>query len=144
MLYQQISERSESKVFVFIDSVLCLGGQCHPHPISGEVWGKPRISCFVENPHLFDIAGKPLVFEWRIFPGHTKIQLLTEILDMFKSDKMHPHQVKGRIIFMSRYNDKDWDRKRNEDVRKENSADAASCAKIFPEGRWTFRGQRDE
>ena len=37
---------------------------------------------------------------------------------MFKSDKMHPHQVKGRIIFMSRYNDKDWDWKRNEDVRQ--------------------------
>ena len=44
MLDQQFFDQLQSKVYVFSDSVLCLGGQCHPHPISGEVWEKSRES----------------------------------------------------------------------------------------------------
>ena len=75
-----------------------------------------------EHFQLHNIAGKPVVFEWRMYPGHTTAQLLFEIQTMLGSDNTHPYNFKGRIIFVSIYNDMDWDQQCNEDVRKHNSA----------------------
>ena len=76
-----------------------------------------------EYRDLFDIAAEPVVFEWKIFPGHTML-LLQEHQTMMENEiKVHPRDFKGRIIFMSRYNDIDWTQKNNEDICRQN----ASC-----------------
>ena len=61
---------------VFTDSVLCLGGQCQTHPRSREIMGVVEFDPFRE---LFDIAGEPVVFVWRIYPGRTAGQLFQDV-----------------------------------------------------------------
>ena len=83
--------------------------KCPEHPTPGEVWEKQRISYFVTTPEyreLYDIAGEPVVFEWRIFPAHTTMQLLQEVKTMMNIEiRVQPQDFKDRIIFMSTYND---------------------------------------
>ena len=57
---------------------------------------------------------------------------------MCESQNKHLEQLKGRIIFMSMYNDVDWHQKRKEEVRKQYSTCVAANAKVCLEGRWTF------
>ena len=45
---------------------------------------------------------------------------------------------------MSKYNDIDWTRKGNQEVREENSSRVAHCARKFPKGHWSFRGPGNE
>ena len=59
---------------------------------------------------------EPVVFKWMIYPRHTTDQLLDEAQKMMNDDKVHPFNVKDRIIFMSMYNDIDWDKMRKESV----------------------------
>ena len=46
-----------------------------------------------------------LQFEWKKFPGFATFQILAEIQRMMSSMNCNPEQFKGRIIFMSMYND---------------------------------------
>ena len=41
-------------------------------------------------------------------PGFTTLRILDEIQKMMAESKCEPEQFKGRIIFMSTYNDIDW------------------------------------
>ena len=57
-----------AKVYVFSDSVLCLG-KIHSHPESNEAW-KKRIGWIISDKRYRDddgINGKPTEFEWNIF-----------------------------------------------------------------------------
>ena len=59
-----------TKVYVFSDSVLCLG-KIHQHPESNEAW-KRRIEWIIKEKSYRDydgINGEPTEFEWNIFPG---------------------------------------------------------------------------
>ena len=49
-----------------------------------------------------------VVFEWKIFPGHTTLQLLVEIQKMMEEMNCAPEQFTDRIIFVSVYSDTDW------------------------------------
>ena len=71
--------------------------------MSGE---KRRIAYFV-----CDITGEQVVVRVD--------QLFTEAQKMCESPNTHLEQLKGRIIFMSMYNDVDWHQKRKEEVRKQ-------------------------
>ena len=65
-----------TKVYVFSDSVLCLG-KILQHPDSNEAW-KNRITGVksVRSYRDYDgINGEPTEFEWNIFPGFTTLQL---------------------------------------------------------------------
>ena len=65
-----------TKVYVFSDSVLCLG-KIHQHPDSNEAW-KKRIEGITTHKSYRDydgINGEPTEFEWNIFPGFTTLQL---------------------------------------------------------------------
>ena len=59
---------------------------------------------------LSGIDGEPVVFEWKIFPGHTSLKLLQEVQNMMEKDNLQPESFKDRIILMSMYNDIDWGR----------------------------------
>ena len=69
-----------AKVYVFSDSVLCLG-RILQHPDSNEAW-KNRISGVKAEKTYRDIDGingEPTEFEWNIFPGFTTLQLCGRI-----------------------------------------------------------------
>ena len=97
---------STAKVYVFCDSVLCLG-KMHQHPEATGAW-KKKVEWFTEtpqNPELDRIDGEPIEFEWNIFQGFTSFQILAKIQKMMDEMQCDPEQLTGRSIFMSMYND---------------------------------------
>ena len=101
-----------AKVYVFSDSVLCLG-KVHPHPMSNEAW-KERIGWIITDKSYRDndgINGEPTEFEWNIFPGFTTLQLCGKVTDLLSRLGETPDTFTGRILFMSMFNDISWTRK---------------------------------
>ena len=84
------------------------------------------------------------MFEWKNFPRHTTLQLLQEIQRTMEKNKNQPEKLKDPIIFMSMYNDIDWEKEGNKEVRLAKSADVAAYARRFPEGHWSCLGPRTE
>ena len=72
-----------AKVYVFSDSVLCLG-RVYQHSKSNEAW-KDRIGWITTSQSYRDydgISGEPTEFEWNIFPGFTTLQLCGKVTDL--------------------------------------------------------------
>ena len=87
------------------------------------------------------IDGEPVVFEWKIFPRHTSLKLLSEAQIMMEKElNVLPKDFKDRIIFMSMYNDIDGSPKDNEEICKRDVSSVAECAKDFLRGHWFFFG----
>ena len=84
-----------AKVYVFSDSVLCLG-RILQHPESNEAW-KNRIAGVMSEKSYRDydgINGEPTEFEWNIFPGFTTLQLcgkVTHLLSRLEKHKKLSH-----------------------------------------------------
>ena len=101
---ETIINLQRAKVYVFSDSVLCLG-KIHQHPKSNGAW-KDRIGWITTDQSYRDydgISGEPTEFEWNIFPGFDTLQLCGKVTDP------------GRILFMSMFNDISCDNKGNEE-----------------------------
>ena len=67
-----------------------------------------KIEWYSENNHFKDmnrIDGKPTEFEWKMFPGITALGLLEKIQNSMTDLQCELEHFKGRIIFMSMYND---------------------------------------
>ena len=105
-----------TKVYVFSDSVLCLG-KILQHPESNEAW-KNRIAGVMSEKSYRDydgINGEPTEFEWNIFPGFITLQLCGKVNDLLSDLGETPETFKGRILFMSMFNDISCDRKGNKE-----------------------------
>ena len=105
-----------AKVYVFSDSVLCLG-KVHQHPESNEAW-KKRIEWIITDKSYRDndgINGEPTEFEWNIFPGFTTLQLCGKVTDLLSRLGEAPKTFTGRILFMSMFNGISCDGKGNEE-----------------------------
>ena len=105
-----------TKVYVFSDSVLCLG-RIHQHPESNEAW-KKRIEGITTDKSYRDyddINGEPTEFEWNIFPGFTTLQLCGKVNDLLSDLGEAPETFTGRILFMSMFNDISCNRKGNKE-----------------------------
>ena len=105
-----------TKVYVFSDSVLCLG-RILQHPDSNEAW-KNRIAGVQSGRSCRDydaINGESSEFEWNIFPGFTTLQLCGKINDLLSDLGQTPETFTGRILFMSMFNDISCDRKGNKE-----------------------------
>ena len=95
-----------TKVYVFSDSVLCLG-RVLQHPDSNEAW-KNRIAGIQSGKSYRDYDatnGEPTEFEWNIFPGFTTLQLCGKINDLLSDLGQTPETCTARILFMSMFND---------------------------------------
>ena len=57
----------------------------------------------------------------------------------FHRDEL-PEQFKGRIIFMSMYNDIHWTKRGNKETCIANALKITEYARRFPQGRWSFLG----
>ena len=105
-----------TKVYVFSDSVLCLG-KVLQHPECNEAW-KNRVARVRAESIYRDydaINGESTEFEWNIFPGFTSLQLCDNISDLLSSTGQTPESFTGRILFMSMFNDIFCDRYDNKD-----------------------------
>ena len=120
MLHKDVHKQFTAKVHVFSDSVLCHSGKCPQQSESARVWEQDLISCFVSTPEhreLYNLDGEPFVVKWKVFLGHTKMQLLYEIQKLMEKElRIQPQSLEDRIIFMSKNIDIDWTAKNNTDL----------------------------
>ena len=128
---EDVISLSHAKVYVFSDSVLCLG-KMNQNPLSNVVW-EDKLTCFKSSSQyktLDTIDGEPMEFEWKIFPGFTTLQ------EFLSKMSVQPEDFTGRIFLMSMFNDMSWDLKK---IRKN-----ANQALRFSPGRWSFLGLGSE
>ena len=134
-----------TKVYVFSDSVLCLG-KVLQHPKSNKAW-KNRIGGVRSEKSYRDydaINGESTEFEWNIFPGCTTLQLCDKINDLLSDLGQTPETFTGRILFMSMFNDISCDRKDNKDECLANAGVVKVLARRFGIGQWSFIGPGSE
>ena len=134
-----------TKVYVFSDSVLCLG-KVLQHPDSIEAW-KNRVAGARSGKSYRDydaINGESTEFEWNIFPGFTTLQLCDKISDLLSNLGQTPETFTGRILFMSMFNDISCDRKDNKDECLKNAESVKVLARRFGIGQWSFIGPGSE
>ena len=77
---EEVISQADAKVYVFSDSVLCLG-KMNENPQSNTVW-EDKLTWFKDSPQyrtLDTIDGEPMEFEWNIFPGFTTFQLCNNV-----------------------------------------------------------------
>ena len=138
---EQVISLQHTKVYVFSDSVLCLG-KMNENPQSNMAW-EDRLTWFKSSPEystLDIIDGEPIEFEWNIFPGFTTLQLSHKVQELLLRLSVTPENFSGRIIFMSMFNDISW-------RSKDNKIECESYAKLvsllprrFGAGQWSFVG----
>ena len=104
-----------TKVFVFSDSVFCLG-KVLQHPECNEAWKNRVAGVRAERSYRdYDaVNGESIEFEWNIFPGFTTLQLCDKINDLLSDLGQTPNTFSGRILFMSMFNDISCNRKRQQ------------------------------
>ena len=99
---EEVISPSHAKVYVFSDTVLCLG-KVKQNPTSNTVC-EQQLSWFNNSSQyraLDRIDGEPMEFEWNIFPGFTTLQLTNKVQEEFMTKMGDPSHSEGRIIFMS-------------------------------------------
>ena len=114
---EEVTSLLHTKVYVFSDSVLCLG-KVNENPKSNIAW-ENRLTWFKNSPQyraLDNIDGEPMELEWNIFPGFSTLQLCCKVQELLSNLSVTPEKFTGRIIFMSMFNDISWgsqDNKKN-------------------------------
>ena len=130
-----------TKVYVFSDSVLCLG-KVLQHPECNEAWKSRVAGVRAERSYrdFDDIKGESAEFEWNIFPGFTSLQLCDRISNLLSSLGQSPETFTGRILFMSMFNDISCEGKDNRQQCLKNAEFVKTFAKRFGIGQWSFIG----
>ena len=134
-----------TKVYVFSDSVLCLG-KVLQHPESNEAW-KNRVAGIRSEKSYRDydaINGESTEFEWNNFPGFTTLQLCDKISDLLSYLGQTPETFTERILFVSMFNDISCDRNDNKDECLKNANYVQTFAGSFGIGQWSFIGPGSE
>ena len=130
-----------TKVYVFSDSVLCLG-RIHQNLESNEAWKKRRewITSSQSYRDFDGISGEPTEFEWNLFPGFDALQLYGKVKDLLSSLGETPEIFTGRLPFMSMFNDISCDKKDNEEECLAHAKVVSLYAKRFRIGQFSFIG----
>ena len=142
---ERVINLQRTKVYVFSDSVLCLG-IIHQHPESNEAC-KKIIEWITTDKSYRDydgINGEPTELEWNIFPGFTTLQLCGKVTDLLSRSGETPENFTGRILFMSMFNDISCDRKGNKEECLANARVVKVLAKRFGIGHWSLIGPGSE
>ena len=80
------------------------------NPQSKTVW-EDKLTWFKSSPQyraLDTIDGEPMDSSGNIFPGFTTLQLCYKVQEFLSIVSVEPEDFKGRIIFMSMFNDISW------------------------------------
>ena len=134
-----------TKVYVFSDSVLCLG-KIFENTQSNDAW-EERLGWFKSSSvykNLDRIDGEPMEFEWNIFPGFNTLQLSEEVKSLLLRLGQTPENFTGRIFFMSMFNDISCESRDNEKECMLNANLVSLFAKRFGTGQWSFIGPGSE
>ena len=142
---ERVINLQRTKVYVFSDSVLCLG-KILENPESNDAW-EDRLGWLKSSQKYrsFDrIDGEPMDFEWNIFPGFNTLQLSEEVKRVQLRLDETPENFTGRIIFMSMFNDISCGSRDNEKECESNAKLVSLYAKRFGKGQWSFIGPGSE
>ena len=142
---EEVISLSHATVYVFSDSVLCLG-KVNQNPTSNSVW-EEKLSWFKSSPQyrtLDTIDGEPMEFEWNIFQGFTTLQLCNKVQEFMSKMSDQSEEFKGRIIFMSMFNDTSWGSEDNEQECESDANLVSIFARRFSPERWSFLGLGSE
>ena len=142
---EQVISLLHTKVYVFSDSVLCLG-KMNENPQSNYAWDD-RLTWYKSSSEfrtLDRIDCEPMEFQWHIFPGFTTLQLCHKAQELLSGLSVTPAKFAGRIIFMSMFNDISWRSKDNKKECESNAQLLSLCAKRFGSGQWSFLGPGSE
>ena len=132
---EQVISLQRTKVYVFSDSVLCLG-KVNENPQSNIAW-EDRLTWFKSSKEyrvLDRIDGEPVEFEWNIFPGFNTLQLSHKVQELLLRLSVTSEKFTGRTICMSMFNDNSWGSKDNEKECKSNAQLVSLFAKRFGAG----------
>ena len=134
-----------TKVYVFSDSVLCLG-KVLQHPECNEAWKNRVAGVRAERSYrdLEDVSGESTEFEWNIFPGFTSLQLCDRINNLLSSLGQTPETFTGRILFMSMFNDISCYKYDSRNECLKNADFVKTFARRFGIGQWYFIGPSSE
>ena len=102
-------------------------------------WHGSKSSSSSEYGALDPIDGEPTEFEWSIFPGFTKVQLVGEVQEFLSKMSIQPEKFTGRIIFMSMFNDISWGSKDNKIECESNAHLVSLFARRFGAGHLVQR-----
>ena len=136
---ERVINLQRTKVYVFSDSVLCLG-KIYGDPQSDSAW-EDRLGWFKSSTDYrnFDrIDGEPMEFEWNTFPGFNTLQLSQEVKHLLLRSGETPENFTGRIIFMSMFNDISCGSRDNEKECESNARLVSQNARRFGTGQWSF------
>ena len=142
---ESIINLQRTKVYVFSDSVLCLG-RIHQNPESNKAW-EQRIGWVTSSQSYRDfdgIDGVRTEFEWDIFPGFDMLQLCDKVKSLLSRLGETPENFTGRILFMSMFNDISCGTGDNEQECLANARLVSLYARKFGKGQWSFIGPGSE
>ena len=142
---ERIINLQRTKVYVFSDSVLCLG-KIQENLQSNDAW-EQRLGWFKSSPehrNIDRIDGEPMDFEWNIFPRFNTLQLNDEVKCLLLGSGETPENFTGRIIFMTMFNDISCESRDKEKECLSNANLVSLYAKRFGRGQWTFIGPGSE
>ena len=134
-----------AKVYVFSDSVLCLG-KVLQHPECNEAW-KDRVAGVRTEKNYSDfddVKGESAEFAWNIFPGFTTLPDKIKINHLLSSLGQTPEAFTGRILFMSMFNDISCEGKGNKEQCLKDADFVKTFARRFGIGQWSFIGPGSE
>ena len=136
---ERIINLQRTKVYVFSDSVLCLG-KILQNPESNEAW-EQRLGWITSSQNYRDfdgISGEPTEFERNIFPGFNTLQLSEEVKSLLYRLGETPEIFTGRILFMSIFNDISCGARDNEQECLAHAKAVSLYARRFGKGQWSF------
>ena len=142
---ERVINLQRMKVYVFSDSVLCLG-KISENTQSNDAW-EQRLGCLKSSQNWRNfgrIDGEPMEFEWNIFPGFNTLQLSEEVKRLLLILDETPENFIGRIIFMPMFNDISCGSKYNEKECLANCKLVSLYSKRFGPGQWSFIGPGSE
>ena len=136
---------TKAKVRVYPDSLLYLGKMWASREAikrwEGQVGELKMCASHIESQ---GIDGEPTELEWNILPGFSSLQILQKIQNDLREQNIEPEKFTDTIIFMSMFNDIDWTRKGNDEIRISNLEKVKEYAKRFSQGHWTILGPANE
>ena len=142
---ERIINLQRTKVYVFSDSVLCLG-KIFENPQSNGAW-EERLGWFKSSlvyRNLDRIDGEPTEFEWNIIPGLDTLQLSEKVKSLLYRLGETQEKIIGRFLFMSMFNDISCGTRDNEQECLGNAKLASLYARRFGKGQWSFIGPGSE
>ena len=142
---ERIINLQRTKVYVFSDSVLCLG-KIHQNPEFNTAW-EERTGWITTSQSYRDfdgIDGEATKFEWNHFPGLDTLQLCGKVKSLLSRLGETPENFTGRILLMSMFNDISCGTRDNEQECVANARLLFLYARKFGKGQWSFIGLGSE